>query len=389
MRVFVCVCLTMIGLRATMAEDEFVASVHLRGGFDTNPQFLPGPNSGRTAFIGTDAALAAGTKQDGYSYGVVAEAGTTQYSNSDVVPSMSGKVVLRGLLGDDNANVSSTTTIGDTNSYNLRSSDLIQTSKGEVRVGSFKLFASAEGARSSLNQTNVIFQDFLPNPQQYLRGTVIPGVSFVKDKFEIGASVNLSVRRYLEEFDDFGYRRDNERVQPFLFAKYGSADFSAFGAISYLRGTWHDVDFTNVREVLFDTNLTWRIAPFTIDLKAARSAGETTFPISPITIDTIYSGKVAWQVDPKWTLTAAAGYAITKYLDSPFKAQTATYGVGLSHDLGNGYALGLDLTRAQGTLISGDKADGTIISSSITKKFSPFAKDETDSRAMPVLASKG
>lgn len=376
---------------AAMADDEFVASVRLRGGFDTNPQFLPGPNSGRTAFIGTDAALAAGTKQDGYSYGVAAEAGTTQYSNSDIVPSMSGKVVLRGLLGDDNASISSTTTIGDTNSYNLRSSDLIQTFKGEVRVGSLKLFTSLEGTRSSLNQTNVIFQDFLPNPHQYLRGTLIPGVSLMKDKFEIGASVNLSVRRYHEEFDDFGYRRDNERVQPFLFAKYGSADFSAFGAISYLRGTWHDVDFTNVDDVLFDANLTWRFAPFTIDLKAVRSAGETTFPISPITIDTIYSGKVAWQVDPQWALTAAAGYAITRYLDSPFKAQTATYGVGLSHDLGNGYALGLDLTRAQGTLISGDKADGMIISSSITKKFSPFSKSAVDGKApsAPVLASKG
>lgn len=369
-----------------LADDEFVASVRLRGGFDSNPQFLPGPNPDRTGFIGADTALAAGTKRDGYSLGVAAEAGTTQYTNPDMVPALSGKVVLRGLLGDENASIASTTTIGDTNSYNLRSSDIVQSIKGEVKLGSIKLFAAAEGARSSLNQTNVIFQDFLPNPQQYLRGTLIPGVSFVADKFEIGTSVNLSVRRYLDELDDFGYRRDNERVQPFLFAKYTSSDISAFGAISYLRGTWHDVDFTNVSEVLFDTSLTWRVAPFTIDLKAVRKASETTFPISPITIDTLYSGKVAWQIDPDWTLTAAAGYAITRYLDSPFKAQTATYGVGLSRDLGNGYALGLDLTRAQGTLISGDRAEATIISSSITKKFTPFATGAAEKKP---LADKG
>jgi hypothetical protein len=369
-----------------MADDEFVASVRLRGGFDSNPQFLPGPNPGRSGFISADTALAAGTKRDGYSLGVAAEAGTTQYTNPDMVPALSGKVVLRGLLGDDNASIASTTTIGDTTSYNLRSSDIVQSIKGELKLGSIKLFASAESARSSLNQTNVIFQDFLPSPQQYLRGTLIPGISLVADKFEIGTSINLSVRRYLEELDDFGYRRDNERVQPFLFAKYSSSDISAFGAISYLRGTWHDVDFTNVSDVLFDTSLTWRVAPFTIDLKAARKTSETTFPISPITIDTLYSGKVALQVDPDWTLTAAAGYAITRYLDSPFKAQTATYGIGVSRDLGNGYTLGLDLTRAQGTLISGDKAAATIISSSITKKFTPFATSTADKKP---LAGKG
>ena len=78
----------------------------------------------------------------------------------------------------------------------------------------------------------------------------------------------------------------------------------------------------------------------------------------------------------KLTLTAAVGYATTDYLDSRFGTQTLSYGIGAWHDLGNGYAIGLDLTRAQGTLISGEKASAIVISSSLTKKFSPFAKDE-------------
>ncbi|MDH8217261.1 hypothetical protein QIG26_27940, partial [Klebsiella pneumoniae] len=73
--------------------------------------------------------------------------------------------------------------------------------------GSIKIFTTVEGARSGLNQTNAIFQDFLPSPQVYLRGTLIPGIAYVADKFEIGASVNLSVRRYEKDLDDFGYRR--------------------------------------------------------------------------------------------------------------------------------------------------------------------------------------
>lgn len=371
----VCAGVVALGVSGVRADDDFIASLRLRGGYDTNPQFSTGAGIGGSAFLGTDMAIAAGTKEKDYSYGVAAEASTTQYGNPLAVPSLSGKVILRGTYGDEAANIAATTTIADTNTYNLRSSDLIQSLKGEVKFGAVKLFTTVEGARSSLNQTNAIFQDFLPSPQVYLRGTLIPGIAYVCDKFEIGASVNLSVRRYEKELDDFGYRRDNERVQPFLFAKYQGKDITFFGSVSNLRATFHDVDFTNVDTILFDTNLSWRVAPFTLDLAAYRRASETTFPISPITTDTAYTAKARWQVEPKLTLTAGLGYATTDYLDSPFSAQTWTYGIGASHDLGNGYALGLDLSHAQGTLISGEKASAVIVSTSLTKKFTPFAKD--------------
>lgn len=382
LRIGVCAGVIVFGASDVHAEDDFIASLRLRGGYDTNPQFSTGSGIGGSAFIGADTALAAGTREENYSYGVAAEASTTQYANPLAVPALSGKVILRGTYGDETANIASATTIADTNTYSLRSSDLIQSFKGEVKFGAIKLFTTVEGARSSLNQTNAIFQDFLPSPHVYLRGTLIPGIAFVGDKFEIGTSVNLSVRRYERELDDFGYRRDNERVQPFLFARYQDKDISFFGSVSNLRATFHDVDFTNVNTVLFDTNLNWRAAPFTLDLAAYRRASETTFPISPITIDAAYTAKASWQVEPKLTLTAGAGYATTDYLDSPFSAQTWTYGIGASHDLGNGYALGFDLTRAQGTLISGEKASAIIVSTSLTRKFSPFAKD------LPKEASK-
>lgn len=381
LRTWVCVGVICIVAAAARADDDFIASLRLRGGFDTNPQFSTGGGIGGSAFIGTDTALAAGIKEKDYSYGVAAEASTTQYANPLAVPALSGRVILRGSYGGDTANIAATTTIADTNTYNLRSSDLVQSLKGEVKFGAIKMFTTVEGARSTLNQTNAIFQDFLPAPQVYLRGTLIPGIAYVKDKFEIGASVNLSVRRYQRELDDFGYHRDNERVQPYLFAKYQDKDITAFGSISQLRGTFHDVDFTNVNAILFDANLSWRIAPFTIDLAAYRRASETTFPISPITLDTAYTARASWQIEPKLKLTAALGYATTDYLDSRFSAQTLTYGIGASHDLGHGYAVGLDLTRAQGTLISGDKASAIVISSSLTKKFSPFAKDATNDAA--------
>jgi len=361
-------CLCLIGSHA-FAEDDFTASFRLRGGFDSNPQFSSGQGSG-SAFVAADTALAAGTKADGYTLGVAAEASTTHYAQPLLTPSRGGKVILRGSIGDDDLKLDSTSTIVDTSTYNLRSTDLIQSVRAEARYKSIKLFATAEGGRSSLNQTNAIFQDFLPDPQQYLRGTLIPGVSLVSGKSELGASVNLSVRHYLQEFDVFGYRRNNERVQPFLFAKYRGDAVTAFVSVSRLYGTWHDPDFTNVDRTLFDASLTWRAAPFQIDLTAWRRAGETTFPISPITIDTAYSAKVSWTLEPKVTLAASVGYAASDYLDSPFHARTLTCGVGASRDVDDDLTLGIDVAYAKGSLISGDDVNALVVTSSITKRFS-------------------
>ncbi|MBN8985544.1 MAG: outer membrane beta-barrel protein [Rhizobiales bacterium] len=372
----------LIGIGGARAADtvsptnqhDFAASFLLRGGYDTNPEFSSGNGIGGSAFIGAEMALIAGSKFDNATVGVAAEAGTVHYANPEATPTERGKVILRGSLGDDGLKLSSTTTIADVASYNLRSSEVSHALKLETKVDQFKLFVTVEGGQSSLNQTNAIFQDFLPSPHRFMRGAIVPGVSFVHGKAEIGVSVNLSARRYHDEFDDFGYRRDNERMQPFVFVKYDGESVTAFGSVSRLYGKWHDVDFSDVDRLLFDANISWRVKPFKIDFLATRRASETTFPISPITIDTIYSAKASWTIDPKWTLAASLGYADTEYLDSPFVARTLTYGLGVTRDLGNDLTLGLDLTRAQGTLISGARADALIVMSSLTKKFGAPAK---------------
>ncbi len=364
-------------------DHQFAASFLLRGGLDTNPQFSSGSGIGGSAFLGTETALAAGAKGERYSLGVAAEAGTIDYANPRLTPTRRGKVILRGTFGDDDLRLSSTTTLADVDSYNLRSREIGQAFKLETRTDRLKLFATVEGGRVSLNQTNAIFQDFLPSPHQVLRASIVPGVALVRGKAEVGVSVNLSARRYVDVLDDFGYRRDNERVQPFVFAKYDGEQVTAFGSLSRLYGKWHDVDFSDVDRLLFDATVTWRAKPFKIDLVATRRASETTFPISPITIDTIYSAKASWALDPAWTLAASLGYADTEYLDSPFNARTLTYGVGVTRDLDDDLVWGLDLTRAQGTLISGERADALIVMTSLTKKFGSAARAVTSAKSAP------
>jgi len=152
---------------------------------------------------------------------------------------------------------------------------------------------------------------------------------------------------------------------------------TAFVSVSRLYGRWHDPDFTNVDRTLFNASLNWRAAPFRIDLTAWRRAGETTFPISPITIETAYSVKVSWTAEPKVTLAASVGYAASDYLDSPFHARTLTCGVGASRDIDDDLTLGIDVAYAKGSLISGDDVNGLVITSSITKRFSPKPPEPT------------
>ncbi|KAA0076523.1 hypothetical protein CIW50_09985 [Tardiphaga sp. P9-11] len=387
MKVFIAVIgMCLLGVPAH-AEDEFVGSLRLRGGYDTNPQFTSRGAPIGSAFIATDVALAAAGKddKDKTSWGIVAEASATRYAAPELVPALTGKVILRGSMGDDEFRLSSTTTIADVNTYNLRTTDLLQAIKVESLQNNIKLFATAEGGRSTINQTNAIFADFLPVPLQYWRGAIIPGVSVIRDKTEIGVSVNLSARRYTEEFDVFGYRRDNERIQPFLFAKYDSDTITASASVSQLFGYFHDVDFSNVNRTMYDATLTWRLKPVTLDFTASRRAAETSFPISPITIDTIYSAKAAWQVDPKLAITAGAAYATMEYLDSPFRSQTYSVAVGMSREIMKDLKWGMDVSRTWGTLIDGEKSQAIIVASSLTKTFSPdLAKTKADESAKPL-----
>jgi hypothetical protein len=387
MKVFIAVIgMCLLGVPAH-AEDEFVGSLRLRGGYDTNPQFTSRGAPIGSAFIATDVALAAAGKddKDKTSWGIVAEASATRYAAPELVPALTGKVILRGSMGDDEFRLSSTTTIADVNTYNLRTTDLLQAIKVESLQNNIKLFATAEGGRSTINQTNAIFADFLPVPLQYWRGAIIPGVSVIRDKTEIGVSVNLSARRYTEEFDVFGYRRDNERIQPFLFAKYDSDTITASASVSQLFGYFHDVDFSNVNRTMYDATLTWRLKPVTLDFTASRRAAETSFPISPITIDTIYSAKAAWQVDPKLAITAGAAYATMEYLDSPFRSQTYSVAVGMSREIMKDLKWGMDVSRTWGTLIDGEKSQAIIVASSLTKTFSPdLVKTKADESAKPL-----
>lgn len=345
------------------------ASVALRGGFDSNPTLA---KDGRgSAFIGTDAAFAAGRTRNGITSGITGEISRTQYATHDLDPAERYRLSFHVTNADQSRlALRSTTTIEQTRTYNTRAFDAVQSVRAQWTETALCPFATAEVRYSTLNETNAIFPEFLPEDQRFVRATAIPGVAYKYDTSEIGASFNMSVTRYDEKLDAFGFRRDNERFQPFVFYRYEGKDLMFFATLSRLYGFWHDVDFTDVKRTLYEVSASKDVGKVALSMTLKRVAGETTFPVSPITITSLAEGRASWPLNGTDTLSLLARDIETEYLDSPLTARAFTYGVGFTHALVDDYLLGLELTQTEAVTIAGDPVSATGVSLSVSKRFS-------------------
>jgi hypothetical protein len=143
-------CLGLVSSQAC-AEDDFTASLRLRGGFDSNPLFSLG-QAGGSAFVAADTALAAGMKADGYTLGVAAEANAMHYAQPQVTPARGGKVILRGSIGDDRPLPTSAPTLCARPNWSNRSGP-----KPGAGQSSYSMNALTTVAR-----TRILFMTFLP-----------------------------------------------------------------------------------------------------------------------------------------------------------------------------------------------------------------------------------
>ena len=373
-------------LPAALAEETFLASVRLRGGFDTNPTLQPAGAS--SAFVGLDAAFAAGREANGILYGVVGDASTTRYLSAAVVPVERGNIVatIASKPGLDELGWRSTTTASSLSTYDTRSADLIQSLRLERDGKNFRSFVTAELRMSELNETNAIFPTFLPTPHRFARATLIPGGAIKSGPFEVGASVNLSATHYMEEFDVFGFRRRNERVQPFLFVKYRKDGLELFANVSRLYGFWHDPDYSDVARTLFEVSATYTFGKVSLELGAQRVAAETTFPLSPITVQTVASAKARLQVSDKTAINGTVRYGTVDYLDTPLSSRLWVFGLEATHELQPGFILGAEVISRHFDSIAGLPAHGVTATISVMRRFG--SGDDKKKRAEAASAAR-
>jgi len=369
--------------RESGADETWAASLRLRGGYDGDPTLGAGGKR-PSAFAGLDAAVIAGRETTEQAAALTLESSSARYQDGSIAPLQEHKVRL-DLANKDQGGISLklTTAAEYQGSHETRAFDLYQSARVKAASGPVRPFLTGEVRAAALNETNPISGDFFPEPQRFLRGTLIPGVALHRDDFEIGVSVNLSATRYADELDFFGFRRDNERIQPFLFARYRKDKLSVFAAVSRLHGDWHDADFSDVRATLFEASLNYDGEPFAIELAAARTATDTTLPLSPVSIDTSLRGRAEVKFDRKTAVSVFGSHVERELLDSPFRIRMTRYGIGFEREFAKDSVLGLELARVRASPIAGPVSQAVVATASLTRRFGEVAEKGAGGMGIP------
>jgi hypothetical protein len=350
--------------------EESLATVQLRGGYDANPTGLPNGSAQGSAFITAGAAIAIGRDYVGGKVAFAGEGQHTEFSRG-ITPADRAKFALETEHDLDIGWTLRTSVRADNvTSYDTRALNMAGNIKLRPSQGVFRPFITGEVRYSTLNETNILFADFLPEPEKFVRGTVIPGFAIVhSDKFEFGVSASFSVTHYTNDEDPLGFNRDNTRIQPFLFATYKDDTLDVSASVSHFDGRWSDSNFEDVQATLYDVSLGKTFGDFKLDLAAKRTAEDTTFPYTPVTLVTAAAVGLSYKLTSQITLRVSAKNLRIDYPGVDLVSKTNALGVGADYGFGKDWTLGLDAAYQRGTLIDGEPMTGAVVSLSLAKKF--------------------
>jgi hypothetical protein len=216
----------------------------------------------------------------------------------------------------------------------------------------------------------------MPEPQRFVRATAIPGVAIVHRKLEFGVSVGLTSTRYLGGEDPLGFRRNDKRIQPFLFATYSNDGLEFSASISRFNAKWDDPQFERMQQTLYDLSLAKTFGDFKLDLSTKRTVEDTTFPYVPVTLVSSAGVGLSYKLTSQLTLRTSAKTLRTDYVGVALASKTNAIGGSASYDFGDGWTLGLDAAYIRGTLIDGEPMTGGVVSLSLAKKFKLASADD-------------
>ena len=142
--------------------ESSVAVIGLRGGYDSNPLTLKGEKGSPTATVFATWDYLHGTLQDGY--GVNLTLAETQYDPRVLSAARLHTLTLKHAVPIGDATVVQTSILASNEqSWSRRRSSLGLRGRIDHAIGALRLFASAEGRLTALNERNVFnLGDFLP-----------------------------------------------------------------------------------------------------------------------------------------------------------------------------------------------------------------------------------
>lgn len=323
--------------KAAEENENSIAVIGLRGGFDSNPAGIQGANG--TPVVTTYATwdYLHGTLQDGY--GLNLSLVETHYDPRALASARAHSLALKHAvsLGDSTVLQSSVTVSGE-QSWSRRKSSLAWRERLDHGIGPFRLFTSGEARITALNERNVFnLGDFLPRDENFGTLGLTTGAAWRSGETEIGLSFSASRVHYIEGVDYLGFRRDHNRLQPNLFVSTALGGATIEGSLSPFRAYFPEKEFDAVESLLYTAKLRLPYQRFTLDLGSTRTVEDTTLPFSVINVTTAHEAKLTARIDDNNAVSLIARRKTDDYVGLDARSDQKGIGIDYQRSLSKGF----------------------------------------------------
>lgn len=312
-------------------------SIGLRTGYDSNPTDILGAHGSPFATQTINYDYLRGSLQDGI-IGLSVKVADTQYDPNVAAPSTTAIIAASGAieLAPKLALRTTLTTSIDDN-WARRSHGLQLRNRVEYDTTEFRFFANVDTGINALNERNIFtLGDFLPQDENFVTRTFMPGFAYKFATGEIGSSVALSRVGYLAT-DLFGLDRSHNIVQPNAFLTVKANGVEVEGSLSPYFARYDTTDFDDVKQLLYTAKVKYQTGSWTFGVGSSRTIQDTTLSFASLDVGLSHEASVSYKFDDKNAVSLLTRYRRDDYLNTDLWSTTFLTGFDFAHDFGDGY----------------------------------------------------
>jgi hypothetical protein len=312
-------------------------SLGLRSGFDTNPTDTVGARGSPfvTQTINYDY-LRGSLAEDGL--GLKLSVSDTIYDPNVAAPATGVLIAAtKALRLAPNLSLRTTLTTTVDDSWARRFHSAQWRNRIEYDTANIRLFANLDTSLSALNERDIFtLSGFLPEDENFVTATALPGLAYKFEGGEVGTSVALSRVAYLAP-DILGFDRSHDVVQPNAFFSAKVSGIELEGSLSPYLATYDTADFDTVRQLLYTAKIRYPTGPWTFGLGSSRIVQDTTLPFVSLDSVSAHEASVSYKFDDYNALSLLARYRRDDFLGVPdLWSTTYLTGIDYAHDFGDG-----------------------------------------------------
>lgn len=317
------------------------AVVGLRGGYDANPVNRHGMRGSGFLSQSAEFETVQGNQRDGFAVSLALQ--NTLYEAAEFAPATTLNATFRHAmtLGEGLLLRSSVTSTAE-QTWARRAASVTWRERVDREIGRVRLFVALDARFASLNERNIFaLGNFLPYAENVATFGVLSGVAVkVGDAGEVGVSAQASRSAFRFPTDYLGMKRDNDRLQPNVFASGEWGGVKLEGSLSLAQVRFRSGDFAPIALPLFTARATVPLdrigAPFrdmTLTLATQRTLEDTTLPFSVYVLSTASDARLAYRFAGGHQVALAARHKTDVYLGLGARSVLTSLGAEYEHKL--------------------------------------------------------